>query len=380
MLFQEIAVKDAERRWMDKSDKMQTIKLYNPNWTTGRDLKFRLIKLEKQDGIFMPFFNPSRKRLARLLTEYQPKNAYCSVARWAYFVKEGDKENILLDSNIVVDLDDGTLKILNKIIVTIKQAYPSLKLRYKVRSSKNHYHLIYDQKVYIPHSNKRFEYYKNMMQEITSYLELKGFEIDVEVGKNINGVLRIQNTWNGNKNDSCYSLGSSSKGTMTGVQERISPRPKAKGREGIKTTLPTPIKFISNSVVGAKGTYIPVIKWKQPKKRLLKDIVKRYGLGSFVWIKLPDWHYFVFFKCFDKDGIIKIYRKAKSASLNEFLKFEWNIIPFKGVVFLNKFIKNEGKGVLSRPHLEFFKIDVKKHNSCGSGKLKVYNAKYSLKK
>ena len=354
--------------------------IYDKNWDCVRDLKFRQIKLQLPNSSFRSYFNPSKNRLRKLLIKYQPINVYASISRWIYFREHGTYRNRFLDSDYLIDIDHKNINEIEEIKKFMSLHYSSLYLNHEL-STGGGYHLIYSQKVII----NDFEFNKELKNNITIILTKAGFNIDEPICRDIYRVSRIDETWNQNKNQWCYSLGSPLKRTMTNRIVKIQSflPSEESGRIQSKTNVPANynLNFISNSVKGTKGLHIPLIRWQRTRKRRLRRLIKHYKLGSYAHIKTPKYNYFLFFKCFDDRRLRKIYNFAHSNTRLEFEKFKWNWIPIKSSKEFSLEIKiynAEGsKGNYSKPHLDFFNMN-NDGIKCGNGKLKVYKAIYGV--
>tara|TARA_Y100000296_G_C5161164_1_gene251924 strand:+ start:55 stop:1134 length:1080 start_codon:yes stop_codon:yes gene_type:complete len=356
--------------------------IYNKNWSCQRSLKFRVVKLQLYDNTFRTYFNPSRNRLKRLLIQYQPKNVYVSVSRWQEFSEHPTYPNRFIDADILIDIDNSNdLKQLESINEYLLKKY-ELVLLYRIRSGTG-LNLIYCYK-----KKLNFEENKELRETITNDLESKGYDIDVPVMKDIYRVSRVDNTLNGNKNLPCHVLGTKPNGLrMTTVgdscDKRPSPTLEEPSRAENQNNLPTHFSynFISNSVVGTKGLYVPIIKWDKLYKKRLKKLLKMYNLGSFIHIKTLNNTYLVFLKALEGRRLEKIYKEAKSRNLREFLKYKWNWVMIKSKDFPIKktYFKLKTKGSVSKPHSEFFNVPIGQGNTCGNGLLKVYKANCELR-
>lgn len=354
-------------------------KIYNEEWKSPDYLKFRQIKMERWDEIWLKYFNPSKSKLKRLILKHQPKNVYASVSQYLYFKEHNTYKNRLLFSNYLAEFDDVDEKIVDECDEYIKREY-GLKLLRKIQSSSRGFHLIYDS------IKGNFEEHILFKKILTDDLEKK-FPIDSLVCRDIFRVSRMDGTLNGNKLCLSHSLGNSCKGVMTNgeaLKQLYFPPSEERGRTDIKTTLPTHYyyNFISNSVCGCNNLYVPLIKWQYMRKRLLRKTIKKYDLGSFLAIKTLKSIYFLFFKCCNDKRITKIYNYAKSNSLFEFQKYRWNWIPIKGEynfpIEMAYFEGRNGNGWYSNPHLEFFGLKTQ-NKACGMGNLKVYWAERAKK-
>lgn len=364
---------------------MKPITIYNEHWNCERDLKWRQIKFQLQDNTWRQWFNPSSSRLKRLLIKHQPKNVYASVSKWIYFREHGTYKNIFLDSDYIIDKDNKNKKDLDKIKTYMSLDYPSLNLKHQLNTGGG-YHLIYKFDKII----NDLEFHQELKKLITTDLVNKKFKVDVPVMEDVYRVSRLDETFNGNKNKWCYSLGTKlgqvPNSRMTNQVVKIQPFVFFKEKVGkeIKANLPDHynLNLISNTVNGTKGLYVPLIRWQKVKKKRLKRLINHYKLGSFFHIKTPKFNYFMFFRCFDAKRLRKIYNFAKSSTISEFEKYKWNWVPVKSSdnfpLTLKFYNAHSPDGNFSKPHLDFFNVKNNKIQ-CGHGKLKVFKALYSTK-
>src|SRR3990167_731956 len=147
--------------------------------------------------------------------------------------------------------------------------------------------------------------------------------------------------------------------------QHISPCKIKRGQES-SSNLPSRfiVRQISNSVFGAKGLYVPYIKFNyKPSPRRIRRLQKAYNLGDIYLFKFHFGYALLSLKVFDATRLRKIYKAFKSySSYNEFLKFNQNWIFISNIIDLsnNQKIKSfgflelypaEAKGYYSNTHL-----------------------------
>ena len=379
-------------------------KYLNKEWVCNRNLKFRQVKLQLRDGSFRSYFNPSKNRLKRLIFRYQPMNVYASISQWLNYKEHNTYPNILLDSDSLIETDEETSERMEQLNGLLLERYPFLGLKHKIQSSEGtHYHYIYETTIKPDlKPSERVEYRTWLKADIVKFAIDNGFKLDEKVCLDIYRVSRMPETVNGNKNGyfshDCLGTKAGQPPVSRMTSWDIPVPPKDLAGQDNQANLPRPysIDFISNSVSGTKGLHVPLIRWQKVRANLLRKTIRHYGLGAFLHIQTPKFHYYMPFKAVSSERLMKIYNFSESSSINEFKAYGWNWVIVDGddnfIVEFEMFDIKGSKGNYSLPHLDFFirffekigkvelieklKLIKKEKITCGKGMLQGYGAEY----
>lgn len=282
------------------------------------------------------------------------------------FPREGYiiSDNIMLDTNLFIDLDEEDLRIAQedgKKIIVYMENKSEYRLNMLQFSGTRGIHLGYEflNKPQIKDPIKRIEHYKAVKGRLAKELLKLGLKtIDrhhIEIIKNNFCVFAAPYSLKSNGNivtpihqtdfmqKDIYDILRFFKSTRAlKCRNKASEIPKGiddekvafaegntlashKYRTGGRLTglssQPIYFKFIDNMINGLKNTYITVIKkhTKRFKVKDLKDLQKKRNLSDFYIVRIGNFVYSYNCKIMDFDGEVKILRKAKSRNLSYFI-------------------------------------------------------------
>ena len=325
--------------------------------------------MEKWEGVWLTYFNPSPQRLQRLIARHQPKNLYLSVNQYLRYKEHNLFSNILLNKFGLIDIDGQnfndkleTKQYFIQINEILKEADIHVAENVCTNNTIGGYQIII-----VPCCYKKF---CNLIQNHPQHFS----KVDTRVFDE-KRVRRMPQSYNGNRgsfsyyvddlgnpkdlNNSLiqdkltarYSVRLSYEVQTTGMSQdetddkgvafnaqHISPCKTKRGQEN-SSNLPSHfiVRQISNSVFGTKGLHIPYIKFNyKPSPRRIRRLQKFYNLGDIYLFKFHLGYALLSLKVFDAPRLRKIYKAFKSySSYNEFIKFNQNWIFMSNIIDLN---------------------------------------------
>lgn len=359
----------------------QNIKKETKNNNKMNTNKFRFIKFQLKDNSWRTYFNPSEKRLKKLLVKHQPKNVYRSVNRWIMYQEHPSYPNRMIQHFGLVDVDGQNFD--NK-----EECYSYFSEVCNLLESEE---IQIEEKVCTNNSIGGFQALisPDSLQKFHVLLEnhpQRFLKLDYRVHDD-KRVCRLPRTWNGNRNSLSYSISQALNNSYIQIQKGIgrdnclSPlfpsvhdmylkptevdwgfstlgmsyqaddkgqvrknsdtRPnittesaQIESNEPLHHTDTFLVKQISNSVIGVKNLYVPVIKLKYcPSPRLIRKLQKTYRMGDLYLFQYHSGFFLIGPKVFQKERLFKIYKAAKAwASLKELQTYKQNWITISNAI------------------------------------------------
>jgi len=319
----------------------------------------------------------NEKDLLKQLIRFQPLNVFSSVSTWLNpLTIETEKDNIILDSLLYIDIDSHKKSILKKVRNMIKDL--KIAKEWDYGNSGNgffDYYLLNLKSIQNPKA--RYIYHSGIKKQIIDKLK----DVDVPVSIDINRISRVIGTYNEGEK-LCHSLKRKMK-TFKG---------KKKEKKEVEKKVPKlyyAYKFITNVVEGTNNLCIPILKFKG-KVPNLRKVQEKFKLSTFYLLETHNSKIAICLKVIDKNRLKNIMKFAKCES-NAFEKygFIWirtsKLITNQGLKDdkprLKKVIieKKFDKEIHSRPHLDLLKhfgIEVSYPNLVGNKTNKVYVANF----
>jgi len=253
------------------------------------NLSFRFIKMELENGRWRTYFNLDEETFIGLLNKLLPKNVYISVNKWLNYNEKKPERNILLNRCFFIDIDGQEFKdkeSSKRYFIKINNYLKEEKICIEERICSNEkiggYEIIVKPCCY----SKTLRLIRNHPQRFR--------KIDSRVFDE-KRVRRLAYSWNGNRDSFSYPVDSTGhplpkdllRGMFLNKESPLFPyfqskklgvgfnatkgkridlhRHKIKRSAEISSNLPSHylIRQVSNSVIGKKGLYVPVIKLKE---------------------------------------------------------------------------------------------------------------------
>ena len=355
-------------------------------------LSNHFIKFELWNGSWKTFDHVSPQRLKRLISKFNPKNAYLSVNKFALFQEKNPSyENIVMQKFGFIDIDGQNFKSKEecrdyfKFIVDflkvngvgikemvrtndevggyqiltepkdfnklskLKSLYPEIftKIDSRVNDDKRVRRLMFT-----PNGNRSntIAVPVNENGELVLPDHLRNhpniFKRGLEhIPKNINNpnVIPSSHLFSSEGQNNAGSQGFYSHGNPERDDDRgqvaknsLNPtRHKNPAEGGIVSTLPRHylLRQMKNVVYLKSGCFVPVIKSRtliNPKR--LRKLQKTYAMGDIYHFNSHNGHFYISPKIMSKNRIKKVYRAFGAwSSLNEFEKYEQNWFPISNV-------------------------------------------------
>jgi len=343
------------------------------------DPQHRLFKFQLQNFSWVIVREQIRneKQLLKQLIRFQPLNVFSSVSTWLNPLNiETEKDNILLDSLLYIDIDSHKKSILKQ----VRDRMKDLKIagEWDYGNSGNGFFDYYNLNL-IPVQNPeaRYIYHQGIKKQIISKLK----DVDIPISIDMERVSRVIGTYNEGEN-LCHSL----KGRLKSFKG------KKKEKKEIEKKVPKlyySYKFITNVVEGTNNLCVPILKFKG-KLPDLRKVQEKFKLSTFYLLETHNSKIAICLKVIDKNRLKKIMNFAKCES-NAFEKYGFIWVRTSKMITnhglkddkprLIKMIINKkfDKEPHSRPHLDLLKhlgIKVNHPNLVGNEKNKVYMAKF----
>ena len=325
------------------------------------------------------------KDLKRHLLRYLPRNVFYSTSLWlcprnVRAIGQGSfSDNVYLGSDLVFDFDSEDIdQAFSEAISLYSELKKKYEPKYTSASGGKGYHLV-------------FNYTSKGSEDKDKVAKKKIFErytdnmktVDPSITFDTRRILRVLNSLHPsgrrcmkvkfphNNNSSRVSKDSPARTcyeseVAPAKRGAINPRTVSSRREP-RALLPTYSKIpqhhnivITSSIKGTKGNQVVVYRLKEQNDDFMKQLQKKYDLGTLHHITDGLFHYYVSLKAMHPQKLKKVYKKVNRVLFNRY-----NFMIFPMIFKYLGSLEAECEGTLSSPHAVFFKSRLAK----GSGPL-----------